>query len=70
MLFHTIVVAICAIRSPTDVVVVLTYFTILLRLLMIFGWYCQKRACLYLGAGAAEAFINIILFGITMAHSA
>jgi hypothetical protein len=69
MLFHTIVVAMNAIRSPTDVVVVLTYFTILLRLLMVFGWYCQKRACVYLAAGAGEAFINIILFGITMAHS-
>ena len=26
MLFHTIAVAICAIRAPTDVAVVLTYY--------------------------------------------
>ena len=69
MLYHTIVVAMCAIRSPTDVTVVLTYFTIILRLLMVFGWYCQKRQGIYIGAGAAEGLINIILFGITMAYN-
>ena len=42
MLFHTIVVAMCAIRSPTEVTVVLTYFSILLRLLMVFGPYCDS----------------------------
>ena len=69
MLFHTIVVAMCAIKAPTEVAVVLTWFTIILRLLMIFGWYCQKRACVYISAGVGEALINIILFGIAMAHS-
>ena len=68
MMFHTIAVAICAIRSPTDVTVVLTYFSIILRLLMLFGWYCQKRQCVYLAAGAGEALINLILFGIAMAY--
>jgi len=69
MLFHTIVVAMCAIKAPTEVAVVLTWFSIVLRLLMVFGWHCNKRACVYLGAGAGEALINIILFGIAMAHS-
>ena len=69
MLFHTIVVAICAIRSPTDVAVVLTYFTIILRLLIIFAIYCNKRTCLAFSAGVGEALINIILFGIAMAYS-
>ena len=69
MLYHTIIVAICAIRAPTDVAVVLTYFTIILRLLMIFATYCNKRECLAFSAGAGEGFINIILFGIAMAYS-
>ena len=66
MLYHTIIVAICAIRAPTDVAVVLTYFTIILRLLMIFAVYCNKRDCLAFSTGAGEAFLNIILFGIAM----
>ena len=69
MLFHTIIVAICAIRAPTDVAVVLTYFTIILRLLMIFSIYCNKRECLAFSAGAGEAFLNVILFGIAMAYA-
>ena len=35
MLFHTINLAICAIRAPSDAALVLTSFTIILRLLMI-----------------------------------
>ena len=69
MLFHTIAVAICAIRAPTDVAVVLTYFTIILRLLMIFSMYCNKRECIFLTCGAGEGLINIILFGIAMAFT-
>ena len=42
MLFHSILVTFCAIRSPTDVAVVLTYFTIILRMIMVFGWYCKR----------------------------
>ncbi len=69
MLFHTIAVAICAIRAPTDVAVVLTYFTIILRLLIIFATYCNKRECVQVVAGAGESLINIILFGIAMAFT-
>ena len=69
MLFHTIAVAICAIRAPTDVAVVLTYFTIILRLLMIFSIYCNKRECVSITCGAGEGLINVILFGIAMAYT-
>jgi hypothetical protein len=68
MMFHSIVVAFCAIRSPTDTAVVLTYFTILLRIMEVFGYYCNKKV-VYIGAGVFEALINIILFGITLAYS-
>ena len=69
MLFHTIAVAMCALRSPTDVAVILTFFTIIFRILMVFGWYCQKRQAVYMIAGAAESLLNIILFGIAFGHS-
>jgi uncharacterized metal-binding protein len=68
MLFHSLVVTFCAVRSPTDATVILTYFAILLRILEVFGWYC-KHKCVYLVAGAFEVLINIILFLITMSYS-
>ncbi len=68
MLFHSLAVTMCAIRSPTDATVVLTYFTILLRIISVFGWYC-KRKCLYLTAGAFEGLINVILFLITLSYN-
>ena len=68
MLFHTLVVTFCAVRSATDAAVVLTYFMILLRILMVFGWYC-KRKCIYLVAGGCETLLNIVLFLITLSYS-
>ncbi|CDW79901.1 UNKNOWN [Stylonychia lemnae] len=68
MLFHTLVVTFCAIRSPTDTAVIFTYFTVLLRCLMVSGWY-HKRQFVYLSAGAGEALINVILFFITLTYS-
>ena len=68
MMFHSIIVTFCAIRSPTDTAVVLTYFTIILRILMVFGWYCNKKF-VYLCAGTAEALINIILLFITLIYT-
>ena len=69
MLFHSLVVTFCAIRSPTDTAVVLTYFAILLRIIAVFGWYCNKRRFIFLASGMAEALINIILFLITLAYT-
>jgi hypothetical protein len=68
MLFHSFVVTLCAIRSPTDTAVILTYFTIILRIVEVFGWYC-KRKFVYIAAGTGEALINIILFFITLIYS-
>ena len=68
MLFHSLVVTFCAIRSPTDTAVVLTYFSILLRIIGIFGWYC-KRKFIFIVAGAAEVLINVILFFITFVYT-
>jgi len=42
MLFHSLVVTFCAIRSPTDSAVIFTYFCILLRCLMVSGWYHKR----------------------------
>jgi hypothetical protein len=68
MLFHSLVVTFCAIRSPTDTAVVLTYFAIILRIVMVFGWYCKRRF-VYMSTGVAEALINIILFFITLIYT-
>lgn len=68
MMFHSLVVAYCAIRSPTDTAVVLTYFTVILRIIEVFGWYCQRKF-VYLAAGSAEALINVILFFITLTYN-
>ena len=68
MLFHSLVVTFCAIRSPTDTAVVLTYFCVILRMLMVFGYYC-KRKFVYISSGTAEALINVILFFITLTYS-
>ena len=42
MFFHTIIVAMCAIRSPTDLCVAATYFAMLMRIIMVFGYYANK----------------------------
>lgn len=68
MLFHSLVVTFCAIRSPTDTAVVLTYFSIILRIIGVLGWYC-KRKLIYIVAGAAEVLINVILFFITLVYT-
>lgn len=65
MLFHSLAVALCAIRSPSDTAVILTYFCVILHILMVFGWYC-KRKFVYMASGGAEALINVILFLITL----
>ena len=68
MLFHTIIVSMCALRSPTDFAVSCTLMAMLLRIVMVFGYYCNKRL-VYIGAGALEVFINFLLLFITMGYS-
>ena len=68
MFFHTMIVSITAIRAPTDFAVSLCLFQMLLRLTMIFGYYCDKKT-VYIGAGACEAFGNFVLLFIAMGYN-
>ena len=68
MLFHSIVVTFCAIRTPTDVATVLTYFCIILRIILVFGWYCEKKI-VYTACSSGEILINIVLFFITLCQN-
>ena len=67
MYFHTIIVAMCAIRSPTDLCVAATYFAMLMRILMVAGFYADKKM-IYIGFGGFEIFLNFILLFATMGH--
>merc|ERR1711907_735270 len=68
MFFHTMIVSIVAIRSPTDFAVSLCLFAMILRLVMVMGYYCNKKA-VYIGAGACEAFANFVLLFIAMGYN-
>ena len=67
MLFHSVFVVFNAYRSPTDAAVIFTYFAIILRVLMVFGWYCNKKS-IYMGFAAGEFAINCALFFITVTY--
>jgi len=67
MYFHTIIVALCAIRSPTDLCVACTYFAMLARVVMVFGFYANKKT-IYIAFGSFEIFLNFILLFATMGH--
>ena len=67
MLFHSIIVAMVCVRSPTDFAVSSVIFAMFLRLLMVFAYYGNKRM-IYLTAGAVENFINFILLFICMGY--
>lgn len=67
MYFHTIIVTLCAIRSPTDLCVAATYFAMLMRIIMVFGFYADKKS-IYITFGGFEIFLNFILLFATMGH--
>ena len=67
MFFYTIVVAFNASRSPTDAAVIFAYFSILCRIITVFGWYFHKKL-VYMAGGAGEAVINISLFFMTITY--
>jgi hypothetical protein len=67
MYFHTIIVTLCAIRSPTDLCVAATYFAMLVRIIMVFGFYADKKS-IYITFGGFEIFLNFILLFATMGH--
>ena len=67
MLFHTIVVGMCACRAPTDPAVVFTWFSIIFRLGIVYAHYLKSKKMILMMAAVGEACMNIILFGIAMA---
>ena len=67
MYFHTIIVTLCAIRSPTDFCVAATYFAMLMRIIMVFGYYLDRKA-IYISFGGFEIFLNFLLLFATMGH--
>ena len=68
MMFHTIIVSIVAVRAPTDFAVACTLFAMMMRLIQVFGFYCNKKS-IYIAAGGVEAFINFILLFTAMGYS-
>ena len=68
MIFHTIIVSMVAIRSPTDFATAVTIFCMLMRIVMVFGYYCNRKA-IYIGASAMEIFLNFILLLIALSYS-
>ena len=68
MMFHTLIVGITAIRAPTDFACSLTYFAMLLRIIMVFGYYANKKI-IYVGASGLEIFINFILLFTAMGYN-
>jgi hypothetical protein len=68
MFFHTMIVSIVAIRAPTDFAVALCLFAMLMRIIIVFGYYCNKKI-VYVGCGIIEAFINFVLLFIAMGYN-
>ena len=68
MIFHTMIVSMCAIRSPTDFATACTIFAMIMRIVVVFGYYCNKKT-VFIGAGAIEVFINFLLMLIAMSYS-
>ena len=68
MFFHTIFMGLCIIRAPTDFVVACSLFALLMRIMMVFGFYCHKKA-IYIGASSIEVLINFILLFTAMAYN-
>ena len=68
MMFHTIIVSMCAIRAPTSFALTCAIFAMLMRILMVFGYYSGRKV-VYIGASGMEIFMNFIILFITMGYS-
>ena len=66
-MFHTIIVSMVAVRSPTDFAVSATLMAMLMRIVMVFGFYANKKL-IYMSASALEVFINFCLLFICMGY--
>lgn len=68
MFFHTIFVGMCVVRAPTDFAVASALFALLMRIVMVFGFYCNKKSA-WLGAAGIEVFCNFMLIFTAMGHN-
>jgi len=68
MIWHTIIVSLCAVRAPVDFAVSCTLFAMLMRIVMVFGYYCNKKM-VYVAASGLEIFCNFCLILISLAYS-
>ena len=68
MIFHTMIVGITAIRAPTDFACSCTYFAMMMRIIMVVGYYANKKI-IYVAASGMEIFINFILLFTAMSYS-
>ena len=67
MLWHTMIVAMVCVRAPTDFAVSCVLFAMLMRILLVFGYYSNKKL-IYIAASSLETFINFILLFIAMGY--
>ena len=67
MIFHTLIVSVCAVRSPTNFAVSAALFSMLMRIIMVAGYYMNKKL-IYISASAMEIFINFMLLFIAMGY--
>ena len=68
MIFHTMIVSLCAVRAPTDFAISATLFAMLMRIALVLGYYTNKKL-IYITASAIEVLINFILLFIAMGYS-
>ena len=68
MFFHTCFVGLCVIRAPTDFAVSAALFALLMRIIVVFGFYCNKKI-VWIGASSVEVLTNFFLVFIAMAHN-
>jgi hypothetical protein len=68
MIFHTIIVSMVAVRAPTDFAVSVTLMAMLMRIVMVFGFYANKKS-VYVAASSIEVFINFCLLFICMGYA-
>ena len=68
MFFHTVFIGLCVIRAPTDFAVACALFALLMRIVIVFGFYCNK-GMIWKGASGVEVLCNVFLIFIAMTHN-
>lgn len=68
MIWHTMILGMCVIRSPTDFVTACSYFALMMRIIMVFAFYCNKKI-IYVGASSIEILTNHIMLFTAMGYS-